>query len=211
MSRTAIIYDCEFATAPGAPQRFWCGPNDPDPVVFQIGAVRISLEAPYNDLERFEVLIRPVDRSGAPLALDPLNATLTGVTDERLAQEGVSLANALDQFSRFAGDDRMWAWGKDEFNMVAISCYVAGIAPPLPATRFGNAPELFLAAGVPLDVIHGLRSNTMLQHFGLSLPDARGHDALGDARMVAEVLRHLMQTNQLDPMRLSAPLHAKDI
>ena len=94
--------------------------------------------------------------------------------------------------------------------MVAISCYVAGIVPSIPADRFGNAPELFLEAGVPLDVIHGLRSNTMLEHFGLSLPDARGHDALGDARMVAEVLRHLMQTDQLDPMRLSAPLHRSD-
>lgn len=210
MSRTAIIYDCEFATAPGAPQRFWCGPNDPDPIVFQIGAVRLSLDAPYNDLERFEVLIRPMDRTGAPLVLDPLNAKLTGVTNARLAQEGVSLANALARFGSFAGEDRMWAWGKDEFNMVAISCYIAGIAAPIPAHRFGNAPELFLDAGVPLDVIHGLRSNTMLEHFGLSLPDARGHDALGDARMVAEVLRHLMQTNQLDPVRLSAPLRKQD-
>jgi DNA polymerase III epsilon subunit-like protein len=63
---------------------------------------------------------------------------------------------------------------------------------------------LFLSADVPLDVIHGLRSNTMLEHFGLSLPDARGHDALGDARMVAEVLRHLMQSGQLDPALLRA-------
>ena len=39
-------------------------------------------------------------------------------------------------------------------------------------------------------------------HFGLSLPDARGHDALGDARMVAEALRHLMQTGALDPAHL---------
>jgi len=206
MSGTAIIYDCEFATAPGAPQRFWCGPEDPDPIVFQIGAVRMSLAPPYEALERFEVLIQPLDRSGAPLDLHPLNAKLTGVTPERLAQEGTTLADALDRFAAFAGQDRMWAWGKDEFNMVAISCYVAGIEPPIPAVQFGNAPELFLAAGVPLDVIHGLRSNTMLDHFGLSLPDARGHDALGDARMVAEVLRHLMLEGRLHPMRLSAPL-----
>ncbi|WP_299652121.1 exonuclease [uncultured Tateyamaria sp.] len=205
MSGTAIIYDCEFATAPGAPQRFWCGPNDPDPIVFQIGAVRMSLDAPFQSLERFEVLIRPLDRTGAPLVLDPLNARLTGVTTDRLDAEGVTLAEALDRFAAFAGQDRMWAWGKDEFNMMAISCYVAGIAPPIPAHRFGNAPELFLAAGVPLDVIHGLRSNTMLDHFGLSLPDARGHDALGDARMVTEVLRHLMQEGQLDPDLLTGP------
>ena len=210
MNRTAIIYDCEFATAPGAPQRFWCGPMDPDPVVFQIGAVRLSLDAPFEPMERFEVLVQPLDRTGAAMELHPLNASLTGVTEDRLNKEGVPLAVALDQLGTFAGQDRLWAWGKDEFNMVAISCYVAGIVPPIPASRFGNAPELFLEAGVPLDVIHGLRSNTMLDHFGLSLPDARGHDALGDARMVAEVLRHLMQEGALDPMRLCAPLRAPD-
>ena len=37
----------------------------------------------------------------------------------------------------------------------------------------------------------------MLEHFGLSLPDARGHDALGDARMVAEVLRQLLTEGRL--------------
>lgn len=210
MSRTAIIYDCEFATAPGAPQRFWCGPDDPDPIVFQIGAVRLSLEAPYDEVERFEVLIRPLDRVGAPLALHPLNATLTGVTEERLIRDGVALPDALERLHQFAGDDPLWAWGKDEFHMMAISCYVAGIAPPIPATQFGNAPELFVAAGVPPDVVQGLRSNTMLDHFGLSLPDARGHDALGDARMVAEVLRHLLQRGALDPMRLCAPLHGRE-
>lgn len=205
MSATAVIYDCEFATAPGAPQRFWCGPCDPDPIVFQIGAVRLSLTAPFDTLERFEVLIQPRTRSGDPLALHPLNATLTGVTTERLEAEGLPLEDALQRLVAFAGADQLWAWGKDEFNMMAISCYVAGVAPPLPATRFGNAPALFLAAGLALEDIHSLRSNTMLAHFGLSLPDARGHDALGDARMVAEVLRHLMQTGQLAPDLLHAP------
>lgn len=207
MSRTVVIYDCEFATAPGAPQRFWCGPLDPDPIVFQIGAVRLSLEPPFDSLDRFEVLIRPRDRQGDLIELDPLNARLTGVSAERLAQEGTDLADALRRLDSFAAGDPMWAWGRDEFNMVAISCYVAGIPAPIPASRFGNAPVLFLAAGEPLDVIHGLRSNTMLEHFGLTLPDARGHDALGDARMVAEVLRHLMQAGRLDPARLSDPLH----
>ncbi len=206
MSTTAVVYDCEFATAPGAPQRFWCGPLDPDPIVFQIGAVRLSLEPPFDSLDRFEVLIRPLDRSGALIELDPLNAKLTGVSVARLADEGIDLAEALHRFDMFAAGDPMWAWGKDEFHMVAISCYIRGIAPPIPASRFGNAPVLFLEAGEPLDVIHGLRSNTMPEHFGLSLPDARGHDALGDARMVAEVLRHLMRAGRLDPTRLLNPL-----
>ena len=46
----AIVFDCEFLTAEGAPMRFWCGPHDPDPVIAQIGLVKLGLE------EGFEVL-----------------------------------------------------------------------------------------------------------------------------------------------------------
>ncbi|MBV2358837.1 exonuclease [Thalassococcus sp. CAU 1522] len=203
MTDTAIVYDCEFLTATGAPRRFWCGPLDPDPVVFQIGAVRIGLSAPFPELERFSVVIAPRDRFGAPVTLDPLAERLTGVTNARVAAEGLPLDRALGSFSVFAGDDALWSWGKDEFNMIAISCYVAGIAPPLPAARFGNAAALLHAAGVALDDIHRLRSNTLPDHFGLTVPDARGHDALGDARMVAVVLRHLMDRGRLHPDRMT--------
>jgi len=133
------------------------------------------------------------------------------VSAARLAEEGVDLAEALQRLAAFAAGDPMWAWGKDEFNMVAISSYVAGIAAPIPASQFGNATVLFLEAGEALEVIHSLRSNTMLEHFGLTLADARGHDALGDARMVAEVLRHLMATGRLDPDRLSNPLRSAHV
>ena len=43
--KTAIIFDCEFLAIEGSPQRFWCGPFDPDPVVAQIGAVRCDCSA----------------------------------------------------------------------------------------------------------------------------------------------------------------------
>lgn len=72
---------------------------------------------------------------------------------------------------------------------------------------------MFLIGAVRLllEVVHGLRSNTMLAHFGLTLSDARRHDALGDARMVAEVLRHLMQEGRLDPALLSDPLRGAQV
>ena len=43
----AIVFDCEFLTAEGAPQRFWCGPYNPDPVIVQIGLVRLGLSAGF--------------------------------------------------------------------------------------------------------------------------------------------------------------------
>ena len=48
-----VIYDCEFLTAPGAPQRFWCGPHDPDPVVAQVGAVLLGLEGDFRSSTRY--------------------------------------------------------------------------------------------------------------------------------------------------------------
>ena len=53
----AIIYDCEFLTAPGAMSRLWGGPFDPDPAVTQIGAVKLSLDPGFEILDTFQVLI----------------------------------------------------------------------------------------------------------------------------------------------------------
>ena len=86
---------------------------------------------------------------GERCALDPFFTALTGVTEESTDQAGVSLGQALAAVTSFAAEARIWSWGKDEFNTVAISCYVEGLTPPIPATRFGNACELLLKAGMP--------------------------------------------------------------
>ncbi|NVK19189.1 MAG: exonuclease [Methylocystaceae bacterium] len=192
----AIIYDCEFLTAPGAPQRFWCGPKDPDPVVAQLGLVRLdTTTGEITDQLRLHIL--PLDRHGQRIPLDPLFTRLTGITEDTLETEGLSLSDALTRTASFAGEDTLWSWGKDEFNLLAISCYVQGITPPLPATRFRNACDLLLAAGMPLADLHQTRSNTLPEYYDLTIPDARGHDALGDALMVAHVLRHLIAEGHL--------------
>ncbi|WP_245216358.1 hypothetical protein [Sagittula salina] len=94
----------------------------------------------------------------AEFPLHPLFTRPIGATDGIIDTEGLSLADALAQVKDFAGSDRLWSRGKDEFNMLAISCHVAGRAPPLPASRFGNACNLLLAAGMPLDDLHRTRS-----------------------------------------------------
>lgn len=206
MSQTAIVYDCEFLTAPGAPQRFWCGPDDPDPVVAQIGAVRLALDECAEILESFERVVVPLSRDGSRAALHPLFEKLTGVTEDRVTKEGVALPEALDALEEFSAGAPLWSWGKDEFNMLAISCYVAGIPAPIPARRFGNAVYLLVRAGVPKDEVGKLRSNTITEYFDLPRPERPGHDALGDAQSVALVLQHLMRTGALDPSALTDPL-----
>ena len=64
----AIIYDCEFLTAPGAPTRFWNGPTDPDPVIAQIGAVKLSLTGDFAVTDRLRLHVLPRGRTGTRLA-----------------------------------------------------------------------------------------------------------------------------------------------
>lgn len=197
MTETAVVFDCEFLTAPGAPQRFWCGPTDPDPVIAQIGAVRIGLGGDAPILGTFRKHVIPMDRHGRRIPLDPLFTRLTGIDEATLDAEGGDLGPVLAELDRFAEGARFWSWGKDEFNMIAISCYVAGIAPPIPVTRFGNACDLVLKAGMPLEDLQKTRSNTLAAYYGLDDVTLRAHDALDDAMSVAIVLRHLLQGGAL--------------
>ncbi len=221
MAPEAVIFDCEFLTVPAAPQRFWCGPRDPDPVIAQIGAVKLALDETAEIGVRFERVVQPPLRGGGEAPLPAFFSKLTGVTEARMRAEGVPLPQALSDLADFAGSAPLWSWGKDEFHMLAISCYVAGVAPPLPVTRFGNAARVMLHAGVPEEVIVTLRSNTLLQHFGLAAGDGAtsdpsgpgngtpatgAHDALGDALSVALTLQHLIRDKQLDPAHLRDPL-----
>ncbi len=66
-----VVWDVEFQTDAGAPQRFWCGPNDPDPVLVQIGAMWLGLTEDFAFSDPFERIVVPRDRSGAPWPLTP--------------------------------------------------------------------------------------------------------------------------------------------
>ena len=195
----AIVWDVEFMTAPGAPQRFWCGPDDPDPVLVQIGAVTLELDGPPALGAEFQCVVIPRDRHGAAFEITDFVTRLTGLTRGRVASEGLELPEALARFDAFTQGAPVWAWGTDELNAIAISCYIAGIAAPIPATRFGNATRLLRTAGVPVDEIHKLRSNMLCDHFGIEHPGARAHDALSDATGTALVLRHLLEEGRLSP------------
>lgn len=206
--RDAVFYDCEMLARAGSMRRNWCGPGDPDPTVFQIGAVRLGLEPDYPILGEFEVIVAPLDRSGQPVPLDPFIVEFTGVTQDRVDREGRPLSEALAAFDRFAAGAPCWSWGADERQMMAISCYVAGIAPPIPATRFQNAAALMLAAGMPLDDIARTSSNGLAAYFGIEVADARAHDGRDDARSIALAVQHLLRAGRLSEADVSGPARA---
>ncbi|MFU8824436.1 exonuclease [Yoonia sp.] len=195
----ALIFDCEFLTAEGAPSRFWCGPYDPDPVVAQIGVIKLGLENDFPILDTLRLYVTPRDRRGERVMLDPFFTKLTGIADVDIEREGLRLHEALERVKHFASGMRLWSWGKDEFNMVAISCYVEGLVPPVPITQFGNACDLLLKAGMPYDDLKKTRSNSLSDYFNVAHPPLKGHDALDDALCVAYVVQSLLQQEKLDP------------
>lgn len=195
--QTAIFFDCEFLVTEDARRRFWCGPYDPDPVIVQIGAVKIALTDKFQIVDTLNIFIQPFDRNGVPYELDPFFTKLTGISQDVVDSEGVALSEANKQIFDFAGESKLWSWGKDELNMMATSCYIAGIEPSLPATRFDNACRLLLAAGMPYEDIKRTPSSGLVSYFGIEHPPLRGHDALDDALSIAYVVQHLMSEKRL--------------
>jgi hypothetical protein len=167
----------------------------------QIGAVHLSLDPPFGLREAFDCIVRPVGRDG-PVPPPEFFTKLTGIDGDRVAREGVPLSEALEGFASFTGGAPIFSWGKDEITSIAPACFVEGIVCPIPVRRFGNAASLLLSAGVPLDVVHGLRSHTLPAHFGLE-PETRGHDGAADARGVARVLSHSCCQGAVCPLRIS--------
>ncbi|NTF43321.1 3'-5' exonuclease [Rhizobium rhizogenes] len=197
--KTIIIFDCEFLCLEGSQRRFWCAAHDPDPVIAEIGAVKLGLEGDFPILATYKAYIRPIDRFGNQYALDPFFTALTGISEEIISAEGMSLQDALAGLDGFSDGAGFWSWGKDELNMMAISCYVAGIQPLIPAHRFDNAVKLLLAAGMPVEDLARTPSNKLADYYGVDHPPLHGHDALDDALSVSYTLQHLMMAGKLQP------------
>ncbi len=195
--KTAIVFDCEFLCAEGSQRRFWCGAHDPDPIIAQIGAVKLGLEGQFPILETHKSYVRPIDRTGRQYAIDPFFTQLTGITEDVIAAQGVPLGQALKRVDEFSAGAQFWSWGKDELNMVAISCYVAGISPEIPASRFDNAVKLLLAAGMPAEDLAKTPSHRLTDYYSVDHPPLQGHDALDDALSVAYTLQYLLRAGRL--------------
>jgi DNA polymerase III epsilon subunit-like protein len=202
----AIIFDCEYLTAPGAMSRMWCGPFDPDPNVAQIGAVKLSLEPGYRIAGTFQVLIKTKSRSGRDNRLDPFFTELTGIGQEEIDRHGIPLAEALERFDNFSQDATLWSWGKDELTLFGISCYVEEVSRLIPANRFGNASLLVLKGGMPLSDLMKTTSGRLAEFYGLKTGDRKQHDALDDAMSVALTLQHLLQGQMLRPEDFVLPV-----
>lgn len=193
----AIIFDTEYLSIEGSMQRFWTGTGDPDPIVVQIGAVKVDLDDGCAVLASRKINIRPVGRKGEPLHISEYLERLTGITDAELARSGVTLARALRELDALSDGGSLWSWGKDEIFMIGVSCLINGIAPLIEARRFGNCKDLMVSAGMSAARIAETTSGQLAGVFGLGAGGRRQHDALDDAMSLTVTIRHLFTTGAL--------------
>lgn len=180
-----VVYDLEYTTWEGARERRWSGPGEHREVV-QIGAVRLD------DGAELSLLVKPRLNP----TLSAYFVSLTGVTQDQVDDHGLPFAEALDRLAGFAAEARLAANGGDE-GVLRENCALAGRDFPFEGRCHDLAPLLMKAIGAQEHIY----SCEMAATFGLNA-DQRAHDALGDARQVAQVLLHLFETGRAQPSDL---------
>lgn len=174
-----IIADLEFTSWEGAQESGWSAPGQFREIV-QIGAVRVDAGDGFVERAHFSVLIRPTIN---PELSDYLT-TLTGITNEAVVRDGMSLENALAGFADFAGGDVILSHGRDD-QVIATDYALKDLGNLIAGADWRDLnPALRAITG------RKLPSSALPAQFGLDLA-GNAHDALADARALARVLAYL--------------------
>ena len=109
MLSALVIFDLEFTAWPDSMAGHWLAPGQFKEVV-QIGAVRLETES-LAVTASFDCLVKPHING----VLSDYFQRLTGITNARLAKEGVDFETAYRRFIAFARGDVIAAFGHDEW------------------------------------------------------------------------------------------------
>jgi inhibitor of KinA sporulation pathway (predicted exonuclease) len=183
-----ILLDTEFTAWEGSMERGWSGSGEHKEIV-QIGAVALDAVS-LAEIEAFEVLVKPVKN---PLLSDYL-VKLTRITNERLAKEGVDFEIAIARFLSFAASRRLHSYGRDD-RIIAENAALLGRPELWPGHTAIDLKDWLMRVGIRLAGVH---SGDLAAHVGAK---AQGiaHDALTDARSLAEAVRYLVARGAPNP------------
>ena len=188
MFKEVIVFDTEFTAWAGSMERKWQGPGEFREIV-QIGAVCIDAKS-FAERASFQVLIRPVLN---PVLSDYFVA-LTRITNERVAEEGLDFEAGIAKFADFIGKRAMFCYGRDDL-IIARNSERLGKAMCWPHTNATNLRDWLTDVGVKLS---GVSSGQLAKHVG-SVSQGMIHDALVDARSLAEAVRYLVKNGAPNP------------
>jgi len=186
--RQLTIFDLEFTAWEGSLASHWLAPGEFKEVV-QIGAVRFHGQGGVLQ-ESFDCLVRPRVN---PHLSDYFTA-LTGISNDRVAKEGVDFESAYRRFLAFAGDSLIAAFGRDDW-VLEENARLCGLKDTAPLPRFLNLRDWFDAQGFDTNRLHSCDIGPLL---GVPF-EGRKHDALCDARSIAEGMRVLINRGAKQP------------
>ena len=187
---TVVCLDMEWTAWEGSSARQWGASGEYREIV-QIGAVKLDGGSALGERGSFELLVRPRRNP----VLSDYFMDLTGIAQVRLDTEGVDFADAFKQFSTFLGPrpGLVVSAGFDGWVMEE-NCRLCGVPFTLGHDLFFSITPMILDA-------LALEEETFMSSQLPELLDfprpGRAHDAIGDARCIAEALRILLREDQI--------------
>ena len=178
-----IVLDMEWNQPwPGSPSSKKVLPVQIRGEIIQIGAVRVSEEQQVQD--EFQVLIKPrYYRS-----LNRRVSKLTGIKESRLREEGVPMAQAMEQFRAWCGEDVIFlTWGFDDITILRENLMLYGLDDSW-VCRWYNAQMIFNAQTDGSNAQKALKTAMEIFEIEATRP---AHDALGDAYHTALICARL--------------------
>ena len=176
-----VVLDLEFTAWDGSLARRWTGPGEYREIV-QIGAVTLAAEPGFPEIGALERLVRP--------RINPILSRyfidLTRISQDQVDDRGVAFPVALDEFAAFIASCPVIVSNGEDFDVIAENCRLCGLDFPFAPDRFLNiSPVLAKLCGVGHHVGSGELPGILPD-----VPQLGAHNALADARMVAQALRH---------------------
>jgi inhibitor of KinA sporulation pathway (predicted exonuclease) len=190
MSKEVVVFDTEFTAWRGSVERAWQGPGEFREIV-QIGAVSLDTST-LAETASFSVLIRPQLNP----TLSDYFIALTRITNERVARDGVDFAAGASAFAAFVGKRRLYCYGRDD-RIIAANADRLGKPALWANTTAVNLRQWLVDVGI---AVAGVSSGTLAKHVG-SVSQGVAHDALVDARSLAEAVRYLVKMGAPNPFR----------
>jgi inhibitor of KinA sporulation pathway (predicted exonuclease) len=174
-----VVFDLEWTAWEGSLARNWSGPGEYREII-QIGAVRLDA-AGFELLTVFDRLVLPVQNT----VLSDYIMKLSGLTNERLQAEGVSLEVALAEFEVFVGARPLWCNGTDAV-VLRDNCLLQSLQCPIATGCIGNLrPLLVSATGLPASQLMSCELPALV---GIDRARDHHHTGVGDAIAIARAI-----------------------
>lgn len=187
-----IIMDTEQTCWEGSWERRKAGTPAPTDLreIVQIGAVRVETTC-FMERAAFERIVQPAINT----QVSPFCAAFTGITNARIADEGVAFSRAYQEFLAFCGDAPVLVYEAD--GVVMDENIAINTTPDHHKPTYLRIKPMLQACGLTMV---GVNSGAIARHLG-SQRITREHDALADVRSMANGLDILARAVDLDFVR----------